>query len=387
MAGKRARHTELISVYIPPGYELAKVMNQLKQEQGTASNIKSTGTRKNVTGALEKLVQHLRLFKSVPKNGLAAFSGNTSTTGGDDFELFSIIPPLPIKTRMYLCEQKFFLDPLWEMTMPTEVYGLIVIERGGATVALLKGKRIEIVQDIRSMVPGKFKAGGQSSVRLANVRENLANDFYKKVGDAASEVFAPIKELKGVILGGAGPTKEEFLNGDFMHHSLKVIAVKDVGSDGEAGINELVDRSADVLDKEEVTREKNLVNELLRRLAKNEPVAYGEEEVRRALEAKAVETLLLSEDLEKVRVRLKCNCKDYWETTDNLEAFRNRMKGRACEDCGALRQIVETKDIISELSGAAETAGVTVELISTETPEGRQLRELGGVAAFLKFKI
>ncbi len=387
MAGKRARHTELISVYVPPGYELAKVMNQLKQEQGTASNIKSTGTRKNVMGALEKLIQHLRLFKSVPDNGLAAFSGNTSTSGGDNFELFSIIPPLPIKTRLYLCEQKFFLDPLWEMTMPTEVYGLIVVERGGATVALLKGKRIEIMQDIRSMVPGKFKAGGQSSVRLANVRENLANDFYKKVGDAASQVFAPIKELKGVIVGGPGPTKEEFLRGDFMHHSLKVLAVKDVGSDGEAGINELVDRSADVLEKEEVTREKNLVNELLRRLAKNEPVAYGEEEVRRALESKAVETLLVSEDLQKVRVRLKCNCKDYWETTDNLEAFRNRMKGRTCEDCGAQRSIVDTKDIIEELSGVAEKDGVTVELISTETPEGRQLRELGGLAAFLKFKI
>ena len=37
----RGRHTELVTVYVPADYDLNKVINQLSQEQGTASNIKS----------------------------------------------------------------------------------------------------------------------------------------------------------------------------------------------------------------------------------------------------------------------------------------------------------------------------------------------------------
>ncbi len=62
----RARHTELVSVYIPAGYDINKRIQQLMQEQGTATNIKSATTRKNVIDALERMVQHLRLYKQTP---------------------------------------------------------------------------------------------------------------------------------------------------------------------------------------------------------------------------------------------------------------------------------------------------------------------------------
>ena len=71
----RGRHTELVSVYIPHGYDMNKIIAHLSQEQGTATNIKSTSTRKNVIDALEKMIQHLKLFKKTPEHGLAAFSG------------------------------------------------------------------------------------------------------------------------------------------------------------------------------------------------------------------------------------------------------------------------------------------------------------------------
>lgn len=54
LGGIRGRHTELVSVYVPAGYSLVDVSNQLFQEKGTASNIKSKTTRKNVLTALEK---------------------------------------------------------------------------------------------------------------------------------------------------------------------------------------------------------------------------------------------------------------------------------------------------------------------------------------------
>ena len=45
---ERGRHTELVSVYVPAGYELTKVYQHLQEEQGTAKNIKDAKTRGNV---------------------------------------------------------------------------------------------------------------------------------------------------------------------------------------------------------------------------------------------------------------------------------------------------------------------------------------------------
>ena len=89
LKSKRARHTELISVLIPAGYELTKITQQLSDEAGTASNIKSSTTRNNVIDALEKLIGHLRKYPRTPKNGLAAYSGNVAENEGS-YDFFSL---------------------------------------------------------------------------------------------------------------------------------------------------------------------------------------------------------------------------------------------------------------------------------------------------------
>ena len=44
----KGRHTELVTVYIPSGFNISTVIRQLEAEAGTATNIKSKNTRKNV---------------------------------------------------------------------------------------------------------------------------------------------------------------------------------------------------------------------------------------------------------------------------------------------------------------------------------------------------
>ena len=65
----QGRGTQLISVYITPGYQISDMSNKLKEEAGQATNIKSTATRKNVINALEKITQYLRTFRESPKMG------------------------------------------------------------------------------------------------------------------------------------------------------------------------------------------------------------------------------------------------------------------------------------------------------------------------------
>src|SRR3989344_551851 len=158
----RGRHTELVSVYIPTDYDIIKIIQHLQQEQGTASNIKDAKTRANVIDSLEKMIRHLRLFKQTPKNGLAVFAGNSSTSDNKiDINVWSIEPPIELKTRLYRCDQTFVLDLLKDMMETSEVYGLIVMDRREATIGLLQGTLIKVLTKMTSNVPGKTTKGGQ----------------------------------------------------------------------------------------------------------------------------------------------------------------------------------------------------------------------------------
>ena len=75
------------------------------------------------------------------------------------------------------------------------------------------------------------------------------------------EQFLEMKELKGIIVGGPGPTKYDFVDGNFITDQVKrkIIAIKDIGYTGDFGIEELVNKSQDVLANEEVTYEKKII--------------------------------------------------------------------------------------------------------------------------------
>ena len=190
----KGRHTELISVYIPADYDVNSVQRQLEAEKSTAKNIKSTSTRKNVSEALEKIVRHLKDFKRTPANGLAIFCGNIShVEGQSDLQLWSIEPIMPLKMRLYRCDKEFVLQPLKDMLEVTEVFGLLVMDRKEATIGLLEGKRIEVLQKMTSGIPSKVRAGGQCLSIEMNVYLNkkdlekgsLGNKYLSeiKIGD------------------------------------------------------------------------------------------------------------------------------------------------------------------------------------------------------------
>ena len=392
----KGRHTELVSLYIPAGYEIFKVAQQIKDEQGTASNIKSTATRKNVLGALEKVAQHLTLFKQTPPNGLVIFCGNVSEREGiSDIELFSFEPIEPLSVRIYRCDQEFVLDPLYDMLEAKEIYGLLIIERNEATIGLLKGKSIEMADYLTSGVQGKTRAGGQSAHRFERLREAADHEFRKRIGEHADRILLDQEHLVGIIVGGPGHTKNKFLEGGFLHHELgkKVIGIVDTSYNGEYGLRELVDRAKDVLQNLEMTQERELVQRFLKLLVNDEPVTYGENEVRYALHIGAVDTVLLSEDLDLYRFTTVCEVCGYREektlAEEKLAQFKDELSTINCPQCGNTKLVMkEEKELIDEFSELAEATGANVELISTETEEGTQLmRAFGGIAALLRFRV
>src|SRR3989344_8906061 len=197
----KGRHTELVTVYVPMGYNLIETINQLKQEQSTAENIKSKSVMKNVTASLDKIIRHLQLYKKTPEHGLALFAGNISEKeGSTDIEIFAIEPPEPIKVKMYWCDQRFVLEPLQEMVEEKEIYGIINLDKSDADIALLIGKKLESLVHMESIVPGKTRAGGQSSARFSRIREGLLNDWFKEIGEVSNKIFEQHPEVIGILV-------------------------------------------------------------------------------------------------------------------------------------------------------------------------------------------
>jgi len=299
-----------------------------------------------VIEAIEKMVTHLRLYKQTPPHGLAVFSGNIGQPGQTDVKVWSIEPPEPINLRLYRCDKAFVLDPLHDLLEVKEVYGLVVMDRRDATIALLKGKSIIPLVKTHSEVPGKFKTGGQSAKRFAANRELAAKAHYKKVADHMKDQFLMRTNLKGILVGGPGPTKYDLVEGNFITADVKkkILAIKDITYTDMFGVQELVERSQDVLAEEEIAKEKKVMTQFFYLLSiKPGMVAYGEKNVRNALELGAVDLLLLSEDLED--------------------------------------------KTIEELEETAEKYNTAVKMISTETREGVQLREIGKIGAMLRYEL
>jgi ribosomal protein L7Ae-like RNA K-turn-binding protein len=209
-------------------------------------------------------------------------------------------------------------------------------------------KKIEMI-DI-SVKNQNFIANGiivhNSAKRYAKNTELAAKAHYKKVAEYVKNQFLGNKNLKGIIVGGPGPTKYDFVEGGFITTELrkKIIAIKDLGYTGEFGLQELVDKSQDVLVKEDIMQEKKIMGKFFDLLAKKPGMAsYGEKEVMQNLKNGVVDILLLSEDLDDKK--------------------------------------------IEDFEKEAKAMGTTVNIISTETREGVQLKEIGKVAGILRYEV
>ncbi|WP_456482731.1 peptide chain release factor aRF-1 [Methanopyrus sp.] len=385
----RGQGTELITIYIPPEKRLSDVVAQMREEYSQASNIKSKRTRKNVQSAIEVVMQRLKMVGETPENGLVVLVGTVQDGTKEKMVAELIEPPEPVDRFIYRCDSKFYLEPLKEYLEEKDVYGILVMDRREATIGLVKGKRIEPVKRLTSDVPGKHKAGGQSQRRFDRLIEHAAHEFYQKVGEAAREAFEDVKNLKGIIVGGPGPTKEEFLDGDYLPKDLKekVLAVVDVGNTDESGLREALNKAEEALKEAELVREKRLVRKFMEEAVNGELAAYGDE-VDELLKMGAVDVLLVSEDLEGYKVTLRCPECGYEEVVTVKEKDEAEEHVKECPECGESElEVEDIKDIVDYYVEAAEQVGSDVEIISTETEEGAQFyNAFRGLGALLRFR-
>ncbi|MFQ5883493.1 MAG: peptide chain release factor aRF-1 [Thermoplasmata archaeon] len=385
----KGRGTELISLYVPPDRQISHAMSYLRNEYSQSSNIKSKGTRKNVMAAIESIMSRLKVYKRPPENGIVFFIGHKSVSA-DQTQMvqFVLEPPEPITTFLYRCDSGFYVEPLLEILEEKDTYGLVVVDRKEATLGFLRGRRIEVVKNIQSLVPSKHSKGGQSARRFQRLIEIAAHEFFTKVGNLANEAFLMEKDFKGILVGGPGATKDFFVSKDYLHHELrkKIIDTFDTGYTDEYGLRELVEKARNALSDLDLIREKQLISNLLKEIRKPDGglAVYGERQVRDALKLGAVDVLILSEGIERKMLGYLCGRCGSKETASANTVPHNRK----CEKCGETMALDEGFDSLEDIYSKAQGAGANVEIISTDSEEGQLLlKAFGGYAGILRYRV
>lgn len=390
--------TELVTVYVPPRRQIFDVISQLRNEAGTASNIKSDLTRTHVQDALSRTVEHLKLFKETPENGLVVFCGAIPTSKGfgtEKIELYSVIPPKPIQISLYRCDDHFWTDHLKDMMKDDKVIGILAIDTQEAGLGILTGDRWEVIDTLTSGVAGKHRQGGQSARRFERLRDNELNEYYHRIADHSQKVFIGQFCVKGIIVGGPGPTKENFLKEEYLDYRLQnnIITTLDTSYSGDEGIREIIDKVNEqgVMTEYRLMEEKRLVKKFMSEVHAAKGLGiYGIIDVIRSLKNGLVDMVIVTDDIDYVKLEVKCKrcgmVQEKFVEQPSIQIRKQEISSRPCPSCSAIDYESYEKDIVDYLEEQVTLSGSKLEVISGKTEEGAQLASIGKVGAILRFR-
>ncbi len=390
--------TELVTVYIPPRRQIYDIVSQLRNEAGTATNIKSDLTRTHVQDALSKTIEQLKLYKETPDNGLVIFCGAIPTgkgIGTEKVELYTITPPKPVQINLYRCDDHFWIDHIKEMLKDDKVIGIIAIDTQETGLGILTGDRWQAIESLTSGVAGKHRQGGQSARRFERLRDNELNEYYHRVADHAQKIFIDQFAVKGLIVGGPGPTKDNFVKEEYLDYRLQnnIISTLDTSYTGDEGIREIIDKINDqgIMSEFRLMEEKKLVKKFMSEVHSGKGLGiYGLQDVVNNLKSGITDLIIVTDDIDIVRLEIICKkCNNIIEKITDKEHIietKQNLISKPCPNCSSMDYLIKEKDIIDYLEELSALSGCRLEIISSKTEEGNQLQSLGKIGALLRFK-
>ena len=341
--------TELITLTVPPETALKSVHKQIQSEHANAEHIKSDTTRKHVQKALNKINRILSQYTSTPDNGLIIYAG---VVNGDLFTATFDTLTQPVQSSQYQCDDHFDTTPLQALVEPSEWIGLVIVERGGAALGMATTERTDTLYTTDSQVMGKTRAGGQSAQRFARERDRQKHEFFTNIGQTTATTFDRVSnEMNSppiaIAIGGTLGTANEFTTNEYLPHTLqnKICGTYTAEYANETGIEQLGADIQHIFEERDQQELRDTLETFYTGLTNgDQPVTYGSENVERAIEYGAVDTLLIASSIDE--------------------------------------------QLTTDLTTAAEQQGGTICTVTPKIDAGKQFIDaFGGIGALLRFNI
>ena len=191
-------------------------------------------------------------------------------------------------------------------------------------------------------------SGTTGKGEYAHAREEL----FEELSDVLSRL-----NVEAIILAGPGFTKQDALAHleDEAPEVAERVRTVDTASVGDRGVHEVLKRGAveEIQTETRIAREAELIDELTTRIGEGAEVTYGIDEVATAADYGAVETLLILDE----RLRAERAGEGEWDAD------------------------------VDDLLESVDQQGGEVTAFSGEFDPGQQLRNLGGIAALLRYRL
>lgn len=305
-----------------------------------------------------------------------------------DFEPFK-----PINTSLYLCDNKFHTEALDELLEDDEKFGFIVMDGNGSLYGTLQGNNREVLHKFSVDLPKKHGRGGQSALRFARLRMEKRHNYVRKVAELAVQMFITSDKpnVSGLVLAGSADFKSELQTSDMFDQRLArtVIKTVDVSYGGEIGFNQAIELSAETLGSVKLVQEKRLLQKYFDEISQDTgKYCFMVTDTLRALELGAVETLVVWDNLDVDRIKLRNHAagEDKVLHLSNEQQANEQYFHDAAS--GVELEVVEKMPLVEWLANNYKSFGTTLEFVTNRSQEGSQFcRGFGGIGGILRWRV
>ncbi|MBU3941842.1 MAG: mRNA surveillance protein pelota [Nanoarchaeota archaeon] len=234
----------------------------------------------------------------------------------------------------------FQVEKIKQASVETKKILICILDRDEACFGLLKKQGFSLLSEIKGDVEKK----ADLKAKTGNFYGEVVNKLYDYVGRY---------KIESIILASPAFWKEDLMKNIKNDEIKKKITLATCSCSGKEAINEVLKRPEvkNVLSQQRVAKELEFVESLLEEISKNNLAVYGLKETEKAVNAGAVEKLLVTDRLiQKTRAEKK------FEKIDQLMKNTESMKG-------------------------------SVNIIGSDHDGGKKLDGLGGIGAILRYKL
>jgi len=295
-----------------------------------------------------------------------------------------------------MCDNRFHTEALSELMEDDDKFGFLIMDGNGSLYGTVTGSHREVLHKFSVELPKKHGRGGQSALRFARLRLEKRHNYVRKVGEIAVQQFIPNGEtpnIKGLIMAGSAEFKQDLAtNTDLFDQRLAAIVMPpllDISYGGEAGFSQAIELASETLKNVKFIQEKKLVTGFLDEVSMDTgKYCFGIKDTMEGLEAGAVQTLIIWEELELKRLVIRNPHTDTTEVKYVTPEQEKDPKLYVDKETGVELKVEDNEAFLDWIVLNYKSFGAKLEIITDRSQEGNQfVKGFGGVGGLMRYKL